>query len=440
MALLGYDLFLARKSLRRNPGLTLLVVVGIALGIAVSTTFAAVRHAFQKDPIPEKSSMLHYVRLDSWDPAAPHPDRVGVPPQVTYRDMVEIMKSKIPVRQSGMFKTNLYVFPADEAQNPFEEMARVCYRDFFAMFGAPFAYGGTWDEKADGGEPVVVLSEPMNQKLFGGVNSVGKTVRLRDRDFKVVGVLAKWMPNLRFYDLTQNYIGEPENLYIPFGLLRPMELQLAGNNDGWGPNTGTGFEGYLASESTWIQMWVELPNAQAVAAYKSFLDAYATEQKKIGRFQRPLNNKVTPLLEYMADREVTPRAVKSLFAVSLLFLAVCAVNLIGLLLGKFLARSGETSVRRALGASRKDVFLQHLVECQLVSAVGGVVGVLLALGALSGINAWLKSQTGRGDLFALDLPMLLVALALTAGAGLVSGLYPAWRACQLAPAVHLRIG
>ena len=61
--------------------------------------------------------------------------------------------------------------------------------------------------------------------------------------------------------------------------------------------------------------------------------------------------------------------------VGLLFLVVAAVNLIGLLLGKFLARADEVGVRRALGASRRDVFLQHLVECQVVALLGGAIGV-----------------------------------------------------------------
>ena len=73
-------------------------------------------------------------------------------------------------------------------------------------------------------EPVAVLSDEMNEKLFGGHNSVGKTVRISDRDFKVVGVLASWKPNVRFYDLTQNALQPVEKIYIPLNLLRPMKI------------------------------------------------------------------------------------------------------------------------------------------------------------------------------------------------------------------------
>ena len=71
--MLFHNLDIAWKSLKRNRVLSLLIVSGIALGIALSTTFAAARHAFARDPIPEKSGVLHYVRMDSWDPKKAYP-------------------------------------------------------------------------------------------------------------------------------------------------------------------------------------------------------------------------------------------------------------------------------------------------------------------------------------------------------------------------------
>src|SRR6476659_3822968 len=99
--MLLYNVRIALKSLRRSPVLTALILGGIMLGITVSTMFSTIRHSFAKDPIPAKSGQLYYVRLDSWDPARPYvPDHPTMPPnQLTYRDMVELMKSAIPVRQ-----------------------------------------------------------------------------------------------------------------------------------------------------------------------------------------------------------------------------------------------------------------------------------------------------------------------------------------------------
>src|SRR5450755_1228375 len=98
-----HNLRIAWKSLQRNVSLSVLLVTGIALGIGVSTSMAAFRHAFAKHPIPQKEDTLRYVRLDSWDPLKPYPgaDSTRPPTQLTYRDMVGIMQSKIPARQSG---------------------------------------------------------------------------------------------------------------------------------------------------------------------------------------------------------------------------------------------------------------------------------------------------------------------------------------------------
>src|SRR5688572_22561945 len=100
--MLLYNLRIALLSLKRNRILSAVIVGGIALGIAVSTMFSTMRHAFAKDPLPGKSDSLYYVRMDSWDPMKAYPDdATQLPPQITYRDMVEIMKSEVPARQTG---------------------------------------------------------------------------------------------------------------------------------------------------------------------------------------------------------------------------------------------------------------------------------------------------------------------------------------------------
>lgn len=435
-----YHVRIAFKSLRRSLGLTAVIVGGIALGIGVASLFSTIRHSMAKDPIPGRSGVLYYVRLDSWDPARPHPNPDGIPPQLSYRDAMELLKSDVPARQTAQFKANLYVFPDAKVGRPKRTLVRLCFADFFPMFDVPFKYGAGWDRKADAGpEPVVVLGEETNDLLFGGSDSVGKTVRIEDREFRVVGVLDTWRPGIKFYDITQNAIQPPEQVFIPFNFVRPMQIRTAGNSDGWKGQSGPGFEGLLASDQTWIQVWAELRDEAARQRYVDFLKAYVTEQKKAGRFPRPLRVEVTPLMAWMESQQVTPPQVTATWVVSLLFLAVCALNLMGLLLAKFLARAPEIGVRRALGASRKDVFVQHVVESELVGLAGGVLGVLLALAALAGVNVWAKTILNRGDLFRFDAPMVLTATGLSLAAGLIAGLYPAWRVCRIPPAMHLKL-
>jgi putative ABC transport system permease protein len=438
--MLLYHVRIALKSLRRSPGLSAVIVGGIALGIGVASLFSTIRHSMAKDPIPGKSDVLHWVRLDSWDPAKAHPNPDGIPPQLAYRDAMELMKSDIPARHTAMFKTQLYVFPEAKVARPKRTLIRLCYADFFPMFEVPFKYGSGWDRKADEGpEQVVVIDEETNDLLFGGSNSVGKSVRIEDREFRVVGVLDTWRPSIKFYDITQNAIQPPEQVFMPFNFVRPMQIRSSGNSDGWRSTPGRGFEGMLASDHTWIQMWAELPDAATRQRYVDFLKAYVTEQKKVGRFPRPLRVEVTPILAWMKSQNATPPQVTAIWVVSLLFLAVCALNLMGLLLAKFLARAPEIGVRRALGASRRHVFLQHVVESELVGLLGGVLGVLLALGGVAVVNGWAMTTLNRGDLFRFDGAMVLAAAGLSLAAGLVAGVYPAWRVCRIPPAIHLKL-
>ena len=437
--MLAYQLRMAWKSLRRNPGHTAIVGGGIALGVAVSTVFATVRHSYAKDPIPEKSDDLYYVRLDSWGPNEPYPGG-GPPTQVTYQDMTNLMRSDIPVRQSGMFKSYLYVVPEAKSVRARREIVRMCFADFFPMFQVPFLYGGPWDRKADQkAEQVVVLGKEMNDRLFGGANSVGRTLSIESREFKVVGVLDDWKPSIKFYDLTQNYVQAPEQIYMPFSLAVAMQPPIAGNDDGWKNQEVPGFAGKLVSESVWIQFWVELPTADQVARYKAFVDAYTLEQKKLGRFQRPLNNRVQTVKEWMAEMKVVPKETTAMLAVSLLFLLICALNLIGLLLGKFLARAPEIGVRRAMGARRLDVFVQHIVECELIALAGGAIGLALSIGGLWVVNLWTRTITQRTDFFQIDWKMAAFAALAALTAGLVAGVYPALRVCRIPPATHLRM-
>src|SRR5947209_807363 len=219
--MLSYYVQTALRSLRRTPILTAVLIGAIALGICISTTFIALRHVFERDPLPGKSQSLFYVRLDNWDAARAYvaEDPKSLPPQITYKDMRALMRSTIPVRQTGTFVSRMFVFPQSAKVRPFREPIRLVFSDFFPMFDIPFQYGSGWDKAADAKpESVIVIDAAMNQKLFGGGNSVGKTVRIADRNFKVAGVISpEWRPGYRYYDIIQGPVA-PESMFIPFNL------------------------------------------------------------------------------------------------------------------------------------------------------------------------------------------------------------------------------
>jgi len=435
--MLTYQIKNAIRSIKRNPALSLLLIAGIGLGIAVSTAFITTYYLMAGDPIPHKSDDLFYVEMDSWNPERPyddeHPERP--PKQVTYRDARGIMESDIPTLQTVMFGASLTVQPESENEQPYREDIRMCFNDFFAMFEVPFLYGGPWSDGADeNAERVAVISAEANRKLFGGEDSVGRSLRIENEIYTVAGVVDNWRPQSKYYDPTRFAFGEPEAIYLPFNLVEPLEIDSAGNDSNWKFYDGDEFADWLQSESVWLQMWVQLDTREQREEYQDFLDAYALEQKKIGRFQRPVNNLLLDVMATMTQFEVVPDEAKALLLISIMFLVVCSVNLIGILLGKFLARAPEVGVRRALGASRRSVFMQHIVECEVVGLLGGVLGVGLSLIALDLINRLFDNQFS----FHLDFNMVMAGLFLSLVAGLVAGIYPSWRICRVAPATYLK--
>ncbi len=440
----SYDLRLAFDSLRRHPGLSALMVLAIALGIAVCTITFTVYHAMATNPIPEKSDQLYAVTLDGWSPdRAYDEDQPENPPQLlTYRDAMYLYGAKAASRSVVMYKSGALLLPERAGVKPFIAVLRVTSHEFFPVFDVPFQYGRAWDAAADGGpQPVVVLSHETNEKVFGGEDSVGRMVKLGKNDFRVVGVLQPWAPSPKFFDLNNGSFEDPEDAYLPYGWGRALEMPVYGNTNCWKAEGGDSYQDFLNSECVWLQFWAELPTAADRDRYQAFLDNYARSQKAAGRMQRPLNNRLYDVEQWLDRNEVVQRDNRVLIGIALLFLGVCLVNVVGLLLAKFLNAAPQTGLRRALGASRRDIVRQHMTEVLLIGLAGGVTGLLLAVAGLAGIRSIYGSDFNRGAyerLTEIDPTVVLVTLALSLLAGAVAGLYPSWRIGRTAPAVYLK--
>jgi len=432
----SYYLELGLRSLRRNPVLTALMVFGIALGIAASMTTLTLLHIMGSDPIPWKSEKLHYVQLDNWDPNQPFDGEGNNPPdQVSYRDAQALMEAGKADRQAAMYKVSFPIQPENPEVKPFLALGRATYADFFPMFEPPFKFGGGWDRVQDSQHArVVVLSRETNEKLFGGQNSVGKRVRMNDVDYTVLGVLGEWKPRVKFYDLTNGTLNDPEEFYLPYTTAIETKTNSTGNNSCW-KNSSPGWEGYLQSECIWQQYWVELDSPAKLAEYEGFLDNYVSEQKKLGRFPRPLNNRLYNVTQWLANQKVVPKDVEVQVGLSFAFLLACLINTIGLLLAKFMRKSGEIGLRRALGASKPQLFTQHIIESGVIGISGGVLGLLLTLCGLWMVRLLYENYA---NVARLDWAMVVATIGLSILAAVLAGLYPTWRACQIAPAAQLK--
>lgn len=434
----SYYLKLGWLSIRRNPLLSSLMVAAIAVGIGASMSIITVNYIMSSNPIPQKSDQLFYVQVDNWDPN--DQDEGGFEPvdQVTYLDAMALMKADKAFRQVASNRTGLVLEPQGEDEMPFSVDTRSTWADFFPMFELPFVYGSGWDDSADQNlERVVVLNKEINERVFGGENSVGRSVRLNGMDFRVVGVLDEFQPVPKFYDVTNNPFGEVEDIFIPFNVAVEYEFPRNGNTNCWKMPEGDGIEAFLNSECVWIQFWAELRNETEKQDYMAFLNAYVEQQKELGRFPRPLNNRLSNVMEWMENQEVVQDDAQVMLGLSLLFLVVCLLNTIGLLLAKFMGKATDISLRRALGATRSSLFIQHMIESGLIGLCGGVLGIGLTWLGLRGIEMLFQDLVE--NLVSLDWVMMVTAIVLAIVSALLAGLYPTWRACRIAPASQLKI-
>ncbi len=434
----SYYLKLGWLSIRRNPLLSSLMVAAIAVGIGASMSIITVNYIMSSDPIPQKSDQLFYVQVDNWDPN--DQDEGGFEPvdQLTYLDAMALMKADKAYRQVASNRTGLVLEPQGEDEMPFSVDTRSTWADFFPMFELPFVYGSGWDDSADQNlERVVVLNKEINERVFGGENSVGRSVRLNGMDFQVVGVLDEYQPVPKFYDVTNDPFGEVEDIFIPFNVAVEYEFPRNGNTNCWKSPEGDGIEAFLNSECVWIQFWAELRNETEKQDYMAFLNAYVEQQKELGRFPRPLNNRLSNVMEWMENQEVVQDDAQVMLGLSLLFLVVCLLNTIGLLLAKFMGKATDISLRRALGATRSSLFIQHMIESGLIGLCGGILGLGLTWLGLRGIEMLFEDVVE--NLVNLDWVMVVTAIVLAIVSALLAGLYPTWRACQIAPASQLKI-
>jgi putative ABC transport system permease protein len=448
----SYYVRMAVKSFRRTPGLTALMVCAVALGIGVCVITMTVYHAMSGNPIWWKGDRLFAVTMDDWDPNHPYDPRHPnlPPPQLTYKDAMYLFGSRIPQRKVVTDEMQSVVTGGVAQRKPLPVLTRGTTADFFPMFDVPFKYGSGWDAAVDQNvAPVAVLSKDLNEKLFGGVNSVGHVIRWEDHEVRIVGVLDDWFPKPRFYDLNDDAFSAPDDIYVPLSWAIALEhYPDGGNTAAWRPEPVNTFQDFLGSDAVWTQMWVELPDSASRERMQSLMDNYWAEQHKAGRFPKPRDNRLTNVGQWLKDQGVVQNDNRILVGISFAFLAVCLLNTVGILLAKFLNSAALSGVRRALGASRRQIFIQHLVEVGVLAMVGAVFG--LALGALGlwGVHALYAGSYAVGsvagdrggyqELTHFDTVSVVWAVVLAIVSAVAAGLYPAWRIGRVSPAVYLK--
>ncbi|HSN00380.1 MAG TPA: ABC transporter permease [Rudaea sp.] len=433
----AYYLDLALRSLRRSPGLTVLMVLTIAFGVGASMTAWSVFRAVSGDPIPWKSAQLYVPQIDMWGPQglarSPDADK-GPPDALDYGDAMALMRDHRAKFQSAMYQIGPAVVPADAAKHPIESGGHAVYSEFFPMLDVPFHYGSGWSAADDEHRAqVVVISSKLNARLFDGGDSVGKMLNVDGRDYRIVGVVGNWNPQPRFYDVvnTGGFARDSEDLFMPFTTAIAAGLPNNGNtNCNVVPESG--FEGLQRSTCIWIAYMAQLDDATAVGAYRNYLEGFARARYPNWAPNVRLRN----LPDWLDHLHVVPSDTKVSLLIALGLLIVCLVNTAGLLLAKFLRRSSEIGVRRALGAPRLAIYAQFLTEGAVIGLAGGVLGLVLTGIGVAGVGLVMPEDIA--NLAHLDVSLLATTLAVSVLASLLAALYPTFRAARVVPAWQLK--
>jgi putative ABC transport system permease protein len=432
-----YYFLLGARSLRRNPALTALMVLTLAIGVAASVSTLTILHVMSGNPIPSKSERLFVPQFDNGPLEGYKPGDKPNDEQMSYRDAVNLLNGKGGERRTAIFGVGMALEPERKDVGVFVVRGAATTADYFNMFDAPFLRGQGWAPDADQrGDDVTVLSRKLAEKLFGDADPIGHRVRMGGFDYQVIGVLETWNVLPRYQRLIggDSAFGDEDDMYIPFATAIRHQVDRNGSTGCLG-EVEPGFQGFINSECTWIQFWFETASARDRDTLQSYLNSYTAEQRKLGRLKRNSPNTLYDVMEWLEFNKVVGNDDKLSVWLSFGFLLICLVNTIGLLLAKFSVRASEVGIRRALGASRREIFTQFLIETTVVGLVGGVLGLLLAFGALALIALQSKALASVAQ---MDWIMLLTTFALAVLSAIIAGLLPTWRACQVTPALQLK--
>jgi predicted permease len=393
------NLRFSTRMLLKNPGLTLTILLTLALGVGANTAIFTVDYATLLEPLPY-----------------PHPDQLMVvwSKIQTYHNGISAGDYTDWKRENTAFQDlNAWTgaaFNLSTKDQPEQIDGRMVTPGFYRMLGTPFFLGRDFlaEEGQTGRDHEVILTHKLWKRLGSNQHIVGETLRVNAEPYTVVGVLA---PGL--YDRGQGDIAVP----LAF---KPEQL----NHD---------FHWLLAMGRLKPGVTREQAQADMNAVTTHIAQQYPKSNKGWGAFVEPLKNDFLP-------KERIRTLWMLLGAVAFVLLIAC-VNVANLLLARSMARQKEMAVRSSLGATPKAIFAQLLTESILLALVGGALGVGVGYAMLHGFMAAMPENTlpSEADL-SLNFPVLLFTLGATTLAGLLFGCVPAWHASRVDPSETLKEG
>ena len=430
MEMLSYYIKLSVRNLSRNALFFTLMITTLAVGVGVFLANLAILKSMSNDPIPHKSDRIFNISTNSWPSDNPSHDQPLY--ILRYRDAMEILKSDIPTHSLAHYQSSVYTRDAEsKSLTRYGAQVRATTKGFFDLTDAPFAYGGGWQQP---NALELVIGDSLNMQLFGGGNSVGKTIEIDDKMYRVVGVLKPWRLQPKFYHVTEEQAFElTEDIYAP--------LETALDNE-WGIAARTSStESFTSPSDTraknvfYLQIFAQLDDAAQKADFQHFLDSYSQSLKDAGEHPLDINNRLLNVNEWLEFNEVVDDRMLAFALATALFLAVCIFNASSLLIGRYHAGKFESGLRRAVGASRKDLFYQGTVESLIIGLCCSVLALLLGFLFLKLSQSFFPRL---GHIGQLDGQMVVLGLVIALATTFLSALYPLIRSCTMSLSAEIK--
>ena len=382
------DVRYACRSLRKSPGFTVAAILTLALGIGANTAIFSVLHGVVLAPLPYREPD-HLVLVMLYNPALKYAT------DLSYPDFLDWQRDARSFEQAAAFTPQ--GFDLTSPGTPQHVSGTEVSSSFFSTLGVKLALGRDLSPEEDrtGGRPAVVISNRLWQDRFAAdPAAIGKLITLSGVDYTIVGVL---QPGFRFGN-------QQADVYTPIAQGDPLL------------RTDRTVHNILCIAR--LRPDVNIGQAQA---------EMNTVQEHIDQLnlatERGLATSVEPLKQFLIG-DVGRTLLLLLGAVGLVLLIACA-NVANLLLARSAARTREFAVRRALGASRMQIVRQLITESVVLSLVGGVLGLAVAVWGPGTLLAAAPGGLPRVENIGVNGPVLLFALGVSMTVGIVFGLLPA---------------